>query len=145
MALPDKNLTLNTNSDPGVDLGEEDLEKLESEVLQMAQKISDYRKTLPDQLRNTLSSVLSSQQPIFPNVESASDLGPSRLTIPELEDPAEEQRCSEKLIELKERISRNIATIPTVIERMRVCIDRIDKLDSVDGAIHPAFRRRRTT
>ncbi|XP_010544385.1 PREDICTED: uncharacterized protein LOC104817023 isoform X2 [Tarenaya hassleriana] len=83
MALPDKNLTLNTNSDPGVDLGEEDLEKLESEVLQMAQKISDYRKTLPDQLRNTLSSVLSSQQPIFPNVESASDLGPSRLTIPE--------------------------------------------------------------
>ncbi|XP_010544386.1 PREDICTED: uncharacterized protein LOC104817023 isoform X3 [Tarenaya hassleriana] len=82
MALPDKNLTLNTNSDPGVDLGEEDLEKLESEVLQMAQKISDYRKTLPDQLRNTLSSVLSSQQPIFPNVESASDLGPSRLTIP---------------------------------------------------------------
>lgn len=43
-----------------------DLETLESDIKQMAQKILEYRATLPDQLKNTLISVLAAQRPPFP-------------------------------------------------------------------------------
>lgn len=63
--------------DPELDLDDRDLEKLESDVKQMAQKISEYRQTLPDNLRNTLDSVLS---PYIP-VSESDPLSPSRLPI----------------------------------------------------------------
>jgi hypothetical protein len=69
-------------SDPELDMDEGDLEKLESDVKQMAKKISEYRQTLPDHLRNTLDSALSSHIPVFPNIDSGSDPLPSScLTI----------------------------------------------------------------
>lgn len=63
-------------------MDEGDVEKLELDVRQMAQKISEYRQTLPDNLKNTLDSVLSPYIPILPNIYSGSDHPPpSRLTI----------------------------------------------------------------
>jgi len=44
---------------------EEEVEKLEQEVMQMADKLKKYRSTLPDQLKSTLTSVLASQRPII--------------------------------------------------------------------------------
>lgn len=68
--------------DPELEMDEGDLEKLESDVKQMAKKISEYRQTLPDHLRNTLDSALSSHIPVFPNIDSGSDPLPSPcLTI----------------------------------------------------------------
>ncbi|KAL0712319.1 hypothetical protein Bca4012_019297 [Brassica carinata] len=131
-----------------VDEGE--LEKLESEVREMAKKIGEYRKTLPDHLRNTLDSALSSSH--RPNTASGSDPLPSsyeRLTIaPETQAPlrlgTEEQDCEQKMIQLKDIVSRNAANMPKVVKRVRECIDTIHKLDSLDGrTIHPAFTRRR--
>lgn len=55
----------------------------------------------------------------------------------------EEQDSGEKMIQLKEIMSRNAAKIPKVVKRMRECVESIDKLDSLDTTIHPAFRRRR--
>lgn len=43
----------------------EEVEKLEMEVREMAQKIIQYRETLPDQLKSTLASVLEAQRPVF--------------------------------------------------------------------------------
>ncbi|GMN44887.1 hypothetical protein TIFTF001_014088 [Ficus carica] len=43
----------------------EDLEKLESEVKEMAEKLLRYRETLPNKLKNTFSSVLAAQRPVF--------------------------------------------------------------------------------
>ncbi|KAL9285225.1 hypothetical protein AtEden1_Chr4g0272121 [Arabidopsis thaliana] len=133
-------------SDPELDMDEGDLEKLESDVKQMAKKISEYRQTLPDHLRNTLDSALSSHIPVFPNIDSGSDPLPSLcLTIAEAQVPGvlEEQDSEEKWIQLKERMSRNAANIPKVVKRMRECIESIDKLDSLEVTIHPAFKRQR--
>jgi hypothetical protein len=55
----------------------EKLEKLETEVKQMAKKILEYRTTLPDQLKTTVASLLSSQRPVLPHFDSGSDPGPS--------------------------------------------------------------------
>lgn len=46
---------------------DEELEKLESNVKEMAHKILEYRSTLPDQLRTTLASVLAAQRPVLPD------------------------------------------------------------------------------
>jgi len=40
--------------------------KLESDLKQMAQKILEYRTTLPDQLSSTLHSILDAHRPYFP-------------------------------------------------------------------------------
>lgn len=76
MALLNK--TLGTREDSRNSEDEDDeLEKLESDVMEMAQKILDYRATLPDQLRTTLASVLAAQRPVFPNgLEQAPSGGP---------------------------------------------------------------------
>jgi hypothetical protein len=55
----------------------EKLEKLETEVKQMAKKILEYRTTLPDQLKTTVASLLSSQRPVLRHFDSGSDPGSS--------------------------------------------------------------------
>ncbi|VVB06810.1 unnamed protein product [Arabis nemorensis] len=146
-----ESMAVDPESEPELELDEGgDLEKLESDLKQMAMKISDYRQTLPDHLRNTLDSALSSHRPAFPTIHSGSDpLPSSRLTLAVAETRVpvvlgtKEQDFEEKMIQLKERMSRNAASIPKVVKRVRECIDGINKLDSLDGTIHPAFRRRR--
>ncbi|CAH8371335.1 unnamed protein product [Eruca vesicaria subsp. sativa] len=124
-------------------IDEGELEKLESEVTEMAQKVSEYRKTLPEHLRNTLDSALSSSSHTFPNIASGSDpqlpSSSNRLTI---SAGTEEQECEQKMIQLKEIMSRNAQNIPKVVKRVR---EFTHKLDSLDGrrTIHPAFTRRR--
>ncbi|CAA7017364.1 unnamed protein product [Microthlaspi erraticum] len=143
-----EDMALDLESEPEIEVEEGDLEELESEVRQMAKKISEYRQTLPDHLRNTLDSALSSHRPVFPNYGSGSDPQPSsRLTIAETEAPAvlgaEDVDSGEKMIQLKEKLSRNAANMPKVVKRVRECIEGIHKLDSLDGTIHQAFRRQR--
>jgi hypothetical protein len=46
---------------------EEEVEKLEADVKEMAHKILEYRATLPDQLRTTLASALAAQRPVSPD------------------------------------------------------------------------------
>lgn len=54
----------------------EELEKLESEATEMAKRILEYRVTLPDQLRATLSSMLSAQRLILPETDSGLNFVP---------------------------------------------------------------------
>ncbi|GMY09184.1 Packaging protein [Fagus crenata] len=126
---------------------EDEVEKLESDVKQMAQKLLEYRTTLPDQLRSILTSVLTAQRPVFPD--------PSEPPNPDAGGQAkdsegrlcaeEDQETAEKLRLLKDKISSNVSAMPIVLKRMKECISRIDKLDSNNGIIHPAFKRKKTS
>ena len=58
---------------------EEENEELERDVKQMAEKLLQYRTTLPDHLRSTFSSVLTAQRPVLP---PPSESAPSGAPIP---------------------------------------------------------------
>ncbi|KAH8488653.1 hypothetical protein Peur_059696 [Populus x canadensis] len=133
----------------------EKLEKLETEVKQMAKKILEYRTTLPDQLKTTVASLLSSQRPVLPHLDSGSDPGPSGELKPDSggQDTSsraallteEDRKTAEKTHLLKEKISSNVSAMPVVLKRMEDCISKIDKLYSYNGSIHPAFKKKRTS
>ncbi|XP_031092074.1 uncharacterized protein LOC115996800 [Ipomoea triloba] len=136
---------------------EEELGNLEEEVTQMAEKVAEYRATLPDQLKTTLASLLAAQRPALqmhfdvgslPQPGSsnapASDLGPAESeTLGSLTE--EEQEETEKVQLLKQKILSNASAIPIVLKRMKESMPRIDKLESHNGFIHPPFKRKRTS
>ncbi|KAE8697580.1 F-box/kelch-repeat protein SKIP4-like [Hibiscus syriacus] len=145
MALNSKQKSLETHIDnrraePELD-SEEDLEELESDVKKMAEKILEYRSTIPDQLKATLASVLSSQRPSFSDI--VSEPGSSGELHPDSEETELEQRTKEKIQLLKEKISSNISSTPAILNRMKSCISRIEELSSGNGVIHPAFKKRK--
>ncbi|CAK9319061.1 unnamed protein product [Citrullus colocynthis] len=127
-----------------------ELEELELEVKQMAQRILHYRSTLSAQLKSSFFSLLESSRPL---AVGASEPGISAR--PDHEDDEQTTRgedtvlheesleTAKKIQLLKDKISSNITTIPTVLERMKDCISTIDKLDSYNGVIHPAFKRKK--
>ncbi|KAF3441344.1 hypothetical protein FNV43_RR15258 [Rhamnella rubrinervis] len=127
----------------------EELEKLEMEVKEMAQKILQYRATLPDQLKDTLASVLAAHRPVFPEGSEPGTSGdPKPGQVPYdngtfLEDG--DHATSEKIQLLKAKLSDNASAMPIVLKRMQECISQIDKLDSKNRIIHPAFKGKRLT
>ncbi|XP_022770425.1 uncharacterized protein LOC111313861 [Durio zibethinus] len=128
-------------SEPG---SEEDLEELESDVKKMAEKILECRATIPDQLKITLDSILSPQRPNLPGIHG-SEPGPSaEHNANSVEMGLDEgRRTVEKIRIIKEQISNNISAMPAVVKRMKECISRIEKLDSCNGIICPAFKKRK--
>lgn len=56
-----------------------------------------------------------------------------------------DQAILEKIRLLNEKISSNASAMPIVLKRMRECISKIDKFDSQNLTIHPAFKRKRTS
>ncbi|KAF2315315.1 hypothetical protein GH714_038811 [Hevea brasiliensis] len=175
----------------------EEMEKLESEAKEMAKRILDYRATLPDQLKATLSSILSSQRPVLPEMDSGSNFGPSGKCNPGLlvssflgfrirfasKDENEnlrfcgvlgfkvenfgkisdiglgervkasksallaegDHKIAEKVGILKDKISSNMSAMPIVLKRMKEFMSKIENLDSYDGTIHPAFKKKKTS
>ncbi|TYI14954.1 hypothetical protein ES332_A08G155800v1 [Gossypium tomentosum] len=149
MALNNKLKTLETRigngraeSEPD---SEEDLEELQSDVKEMAEKILEYRATIPDQLKTTLDSILSALRPDLPGIDDGSDPGPSAQNNADSKEMKsdDEQRAEEKIRSLKGKISSNISAMPVVLKRMKVCISRIEKLESCNGIIHPALKKRK--
>uniref|UniRef100_A0A2N9FIR8 Uncharacterized protein n=1 Tax=Fagus sylvatica TaxID=28930 RepID=A0A2N9FIR8_FAGSY len=171
---------------------EDEVEKLESDVKQMAQKLLEYRTTLPDQLRSILTSVLTAQRPVFPDPSEPPnpgwpihgskearelemitkwkfDVGCSQVSQAWVESQSvtrlehvgmQEDRLKivrgdyvqkriKRLLKnydyLEDKISSNVSAMPIVLKRMKECISRIDKLDSNNGIIHPAFKRKKTS
>lgn len=131
---------------------EEDLEKLESDVKQLAEKVAEYRATLPDQLKNTLTSILSEHRAVLPRTATGSESGPSGeenpghfQSIKGSQQMHIELKDAEKMRLFEDKLSSNISAIPIIVKRMKDCIARIDKLDSSSGTIHPAFRKKPTS
>lgn len=135
---------------------DDELEKLESDVNQIAEKILEYRQSLPDQLSNTLASILTSQRPvILTHFDNELEPGTSDKPSPESGRPVESgpttllaeenNEYAEKAQFLKQTLTSNAFVLPNVLKRMKECISRIDKLESHTGIIHPVFKRRRTS
>ncbi|KDP28637.1 hypothetical protein JCGZ_14408 [Jatropha curcas] len=133
----------------------EELERLESEAKEMAKKILEYRSTFPNQLEVTLASVLSAQRPFLPSMDSGSDLGPAGEFNPGLEEQVNsskptsltegDQKITEKVRLLKDKISSNVSAMPTVLNRMKECMSKIDNLDSHVGTLHPFSKKKKTS
>ncbi|XP_022974668.1 uncharacterized protein LOC111473350 isoform X1 [Cucurbita maxima] len=128
-------------------------EELELEVNQMAQRILHYRSTLSAQLKSSFISLLESARPV---AFGASEPG---ISVPPNHEDDEQQitrgegtvlhdeglETEKKIQLLKDKISSNISMIPAVLKRMKDCISTIDNLDSYNGSIHPAFKRRKAS
>ncbi|KAL2330335.1 hypothetical protein Fmac_017916 [Flemingia macrophylla] len=116
-----------------------EVESLESDLKLMAQKILEFRTTLPDQLTATLRSILDAQRPLLPTGASEQNI-PREESLSAPEDP----ETAKTLKLLNEKISSNCSAMPVVLKRMKDCITRIEKLDSYnDEMIHPAFKRKK--
>ncbi|XP_065859542.1 uncharacterized protein [Euphorbia lathyris] len=152
---PEESEPVTGEEDDEEEVGEQELEKLEMEAEEMAKKILEYRATLPDQLKTTLTSILSSQRPSLPDIDSGSDPGPARESTSDSGEQGKssqpalptvrDQKNAEKLRLLKERISSNISAMPIVTNRVKECMSKIENLDSYSGSIHPAFKKKKTS
>ncbi|KAI3800523.1 hypothetical protein L1987_28614 [Smallanthus sonchifolius] len=129
------------------DLDQTSDDKLEEDVKLMAEKIAEFRDTLPDQLQNTLASILSAQRPVnFNRYDDAP--GPSSINPnPESGRLVDEDLAhAEKIQRIKQKISSNASAMSAAqLKRMKDCMSRIDKLDSFNNGIHPAFKRSKIT
>ncbi|CAL0304680.1 unnamed protein product [Lupinus luteus] len=123
-----------------------DIETLESDIKQMAEKVLLYRSTLPDQLNNTLLSVLAIQRPHFPQPSLSSKPSASELNIGSGESSSlpQDPEIAKKVKLLNEKISSNCSAMPAVLKNMKDCIAKFDELDSYNAIIHPAFKRKRS-
>ncbi|KAL6323087.1 hypothetical protein AAG906_027344 [Vitis piasezkii] len=92
---------------------------------EMSQKVRHYRTTLPDQLKATFTSILSSQRPPFLEFVSGS------------EPEASGEPKPEKIRLLKQNILSNVSTILVLLKRLNECMSMVDKLDSYNGIMHP--------
>ncbi|KAF5733049.1 hypothetical protein HS088_TW17G00584 [Tripterygium wilfordii] len=130
---------------------EEDLEKLGSDVKHMANKILEYRANLPEQLKSTFTSILSAQRPFLTGIDSEAGTSGGNPRDSGLDKVGKkvaaeaEQKNALKISLLKDKISSNVSAMPNLLKRMNDCISRIEKLDSYDGIIHLAFKRKRTS
>ncbi|PIN22847.1 hypothetical protein CDL12_04443 [Handroanthus impetiginosus] len=140
------------HNDDALDLqefaAEEGVLKLEEEVQQMAEKILEYRTTLPGQLSSTLSSLLACQRPVLPT--RLLNEGPGLDSIAGFSKGLEgsielKHRQAEKIQLLNQKILSNALMFRIVLRRMEEYIGRMDKLASSDGIIHPAFKRKCTS
>ncbi|CAA0813621.1 Unknown protein [Striga hermonthica] len=139
---------------------EDEVLKLEEEVQQMAQKIFEYRAILPDQFSSTLRSVLASGKPVLMTRLDDEGTGPATPVLPWLDSEAgvcrglrrentelpvaEDMEEDDKIQLLQQKISSNTVVLPAVLNRMKEYMARIDKLESSDLIIHPAFKRKST-
>ncbi|XP_059312668.1 uncharacterized protein LOC132063920 [Lycium ferocissimum] len=127
-------------------------EEMEEQVKQMAERITEYRETIPVQLKTTVSSIFTHQRPLL---TTHFDYGPPSNPSSDVGGPiqsgsiallaGEDQNEAEKVQLLKQKISENASAIPVALNRMKECMRRIDKLQSCNGVIHPAFKRKRTS
>ncbi|XP_043716698.1 uncharacterized protein LOC122664786 [Telopea speciosissima] len=148
-------LETRTSEDKGEGNELEEVEKLEVEVKQMAERILHYRTTLPDQFKKTVSSVLAAQRPILPNLDATAQLGVDGDRVSDAGEHIESSKgalVAEEDPETKEiirlltlKISSNVSAMPIILKRMNECISMIDRLDSFNGSIHPIFKRKRTS
>ncbi|KAL5564376.1 hypothetical protein UlMin_028411 [Ulmus minor] len=148
---PEKQTEIPGSESESVEIDPKEVDNLESEVKEMSQKILHFRSTLSDKLKDTFASILEAQRPIFsdgsePGTSQDPNSGAERAVTSNVPAAGDEE-TREKIRLLKEKISSNVSAMPIVLKRIRECISKIDKLDSLDSqyrTIHPAFKRKRT-
>ncbi|XP_030457259.2 uncharacterized protein LOC115678095 [Syzygium oleosum] len=126
----------------------EEIERLESDVSRMAEKILHYRTALPDQLKQALELLKSAERFDFagsrPGTSGDSDQGAGEMSVA-VERHAE---ISKKVQLLKEKTAANASMVPILLKRMKDCISSIDNLSTQEHStirIHSTFNRKESS
>ncbi|KAI3892691.1 hypothetical protein MKW92_051727 [Papaver armeniacum] len=145
---------------------EEVVKALEVEVKQMAKSILDYRQTLPNQLKKSLATLLVAQRPslVEPVEEDFLSSLTSQTLVPGILDPAgsanqddaeslesskvallaeDDPETARKILQLKAKVSCNVAALPILLKRVNDCISKIDNLGTYDANLFPGFKRKK--
>ncbi|XP_050381239.1 uncharacterized protein LOC126798344 [Argentina anserina] len=111
----------------------------------MAEKILQFRTTESEQLKNTLPSIIEAGRPVLGDGSEPGTSGaPVEGQIASDKNALGDQTY-QKINLLRDKVSRNVAALPIVLKRLKECMSNIDKLDSQNTFIHPAFKRKRTS
>ncbi|XP_078163493.1 uncharacterized protein LOC144558526 [Carex rostrata] len=125
---------------------EMEMEKLQSELKEIARRVIDYRKTVPDLLAQALSSKLAAHRPIHPPMpSSAVFFAEVDLTKEEEEEEEEakvevDDKIKDKLRLFREKSEKNMAAIPHKLKRLKECIHKIDNIRQINVNVHPVFK-----
>ncbi|KAK8951507.1 hypothetical protein KSP39_PZI004878 [Platanthera zijinensis] len=123
---------------------ESQLEDFEREVKEMAQKIIDLRRSIPERLGDVASStILSSLRPKLPPALGSIATHPAGADSSS--HPVDETggRDLEKLNVFREKAMSTIASAPAILKRVSECLARINKIKQCNVDIHSAFKRRK--
>ncbi|XP_020679401.1 uncharacterized protein LOC110097384 [Dendrobium catenatum] len=140
------------------DEDEMQIEALEREVKEMAQKIVDFRSSIPERLGDIVSSAsLALLRPklslVLASAASQNTGSESRphsvIDGPQTELPGDSplteagEREHEKLVYLRKKAMSNIATAPVILKRVNECLARINKIERNNVNIPSSFKRRK--
>ncbi|XP_030541040.1 uncharacterized protein LOC115748630 isoform X2 [Rhodamnia argentea] len=124
---------------------EEEIERLESDVSQMAEKILRYRTNLPDQLKQALDLLKSAERfdvtSSRPGTSGDSDQGAGEMSAA----VARDAEMSKKVQLLREKTAANASMAPILLKRMKDCVSLIDNLSTQEDStirIHSTFNRK---
>lgn len=145
------------------DAEEEELEQLEAEVKDLADKLGQMRRAMPSVLKEKLESLLVTMRPAFPDSqeepsaqfqsrEGSSDkptfsekghgAAPLLKAAAGEEEDEEERETAAQIALLKSKIAANVAAMPSVLKRMKLVIEKINKLDQYKGNIDCVFTKK---
>ncbi|XP_078446588.1 uncharacterized protein LOC144715533 [Wolffia australiana] len=135
----------------GEEIGDEEREirDLEDEVSEMAEMIQNSRRSLAARLGEALSKQLAAQRP---RVTVDGDLDSQdcvSLTEREGESdsmesfPEIDEEMRQKIETLKTKIRSNMEAMPEILNRIKGCIERVNRLNHSGGGINPVFKKRR--
>ncbi|XP_039137657.1 uncharacterized protein LOC120275199 [Dioscorea cayenensis subsp. rotundata] len=126
--------------DDDADSGEErEVQELEREIKDLAQRILDSRRSMPDRLSQALASRLLALRPSLPSITIPEMVGQSQLSEPLA---GADQEMLQKLHSFSDKTSQNVSAMPALLKRMNDCIARIDKLDEYNVNIHSVFKQK---
>lgn len=149
------------------DAEEEELEQLEAEVKDLADKLDQTRRAMPSVLKEKLESLLVTMRPAFPDsqeepsaqlqsregssdkpnfseevLEKGHGVAPLLKAAAGEEEDEEERETAAQIALLKSKIAANVAAMPSVLKRMKLVIEKINKLDQYKGNIDCVFTKR---
>jgi predicted transcriptional regulator len=149
------------------DAEEEELEQLDAEVKELAHKLDQIRRAMPSVLRDKLDSLLVTMRPAFPDRQEE-PAGQHQSRVGSLEKPTfseeglekghgaaplvtaagreeeedeEERETVAQIALIKSKIAANVAAMPAVLKRMKLIIEKINKLDQYKGNIDCVFTK----
>ncbi|KAI5011576.1 uncharacterized protein LOC123427533 [Hordeum vulgare subsp. vulgare] len=117
--------------------GEEDIEELEREVADLGRRILERRRDAAVRYTKAVATrLLGLRPPACVEIPSEAQAAAETLHV-----EAEQNRI-EKVKTLKLKTEANIAALPKVVEQIKECVARMDKLERLNLSTHPVYERK---
>ncbi|GLJ51026.1 hypothetical protein SUGI_1086470 [Cryptomeria japonica] len=127
---------------------EKEVEQLEAEVKDLAEKVIELRRTMKLVFRDKLEALLLAKRPTLPEDKPSSSEG-SKVTqgtgtslATAREEQEVDQETAAQIALLKRKIAANVAAMPATTERMKLCVEKIDRLDQYKVNIDYVFTKK---